>query len=252
MLFGARTNQHVSKVTMRRTLKKLGLQSRIPRRKPLLSETNRQKRLDFALAYRHWTQRQWRKVFFSDESTFSQFAQGRSDRVWRELSEGFHQSCVAAVKHPPNRMFWGGFSYQGLGPIVALQGSVTGAVHAETLRHVLPSMRKHFPRGDGYFQEDNAAPHRSKVAVAVREAAGIRTLPWPAQSPDLNPIENLWREMKSTVSRRTPASSSLVELEKYVKAAWKDIPPEYYKNLIDSMPRRIEAIIAANGCITKY
>ena len=70
--------------------------------------------------------------------------------------------------------------------------------------------------------------------------------------PDLNPIENLWAEIKMMVHHRTPPPSSVKVLEGYVKDAWEDIPPEYYKKLIDSMPQRIEAVIAANGNRINY
>src|SRR6266498_4023394 len=94
-----------------------------------------------------------RKVLFSDESTFTQFEQGRSGRVWRETHEVFDPACIAVtVKHSPSRMFWGCFSWQRLGPIVPLHGSVTGAVHSETIhQHVTHTLRKQFPRGDGIF-----------------------------------------------------------------------------------------------------
>jgi hypothetical protein len=64
---------------------------------------------------------------------------------------------------------------------------------------------------------------------------------------NLNPIENIWAEMKMMVRRRTPPPPNVKVLEKYVKDAWNDLPPEYYKKLINSMPRRIEAVIEANG-----
>jgi hypothetical protein len=77
-------------------------------------------------------------------------------------------------------------------------------------------------------------------------------LQWPAQSPDLNPIENMWAKMKAMMHRRDPPPSSVKVLEKYVKDVWDDISPEYYKKLIDSMSQRIEVVIAANGYSINY
>ena len=102
-------------------------------------------------------------------------------------------------------------------------------------------------QGNGIFQEDNASPHRSKVAEATCENAGIVKLDWPAQSPDLNPIENIWSEMKRMVRRRSPPPSSISVLMKYIEDAWDDLPPEYYRKLINSMPKRVNAVISANG-----
>ena len=138
-----------------------------------------------------WTFREWPRVLWTDESTFTVFPQGSKSRVWRAAEDVFDASCLGAtVKHSPSRMFWGCFSWHGLGPLIPIHGSITGAAYAETLRkHAIPTLQKLIPRKQGILQEDNARPHRAKVAVEVRDAAGIRVLPWPAQSPDLNPIE---------------------------------------------------------------
>ena len=188
-----RKKQPISAVTIRRNLKKVGLSACIPRKKPVMTEAHRQARLEWALAHRNWTIRKWRRVLFSDESTFTQFQQGRQEKVWREPGEELDPDCIAVtVKHSPSRMFWGCFSYRGLGPIVLLKGSVTGQTHAKIINdYVVPTLDEHFPCGNGLFQEDNAPPHRSKAAMAARENAKIEVLQWPAQSPDLNPIENM-------------------------------------------------------------
>lgn len=244
----------VSINTIRQTLHDAGLHNCVARKKPLLNEVHMANRLAWALKHRHWTVSQWRCVLWTDESTFSQFQNNRQCRVWRESQEEFAISCLSAtVKHSPNRMFWGCFSYKGLGPLVAMKTSVTGEVHANTLRrHAFPTMRKVFPRGNGIFQEDNASPHTSKIAKAARDASGMKFLPWPAQSPDLNPIENLWQDIKRAVYNRPKKPKNLIELERVVKLAWKAIPLKCIQVLVDSMPRRVEACIAAKGAPTKY
>jgi transposase len=253
-LWEKKAKKRASICTIRRALKDARLRSCVTRRKPLLTDVHMANRLAWAREHQHWTVKQWRRVLWSDESTFHQFQQNRHSRVWREPEEEFDPSCLSAtVKHSPGCMFWGCFSYKGLGPLVALRGSVTGETHARTLRrYAFPTMRKFFRRGDGLFQEDNARPHTSKVATTTREESGLRFLPWPAQSPDLNPIENLWDKIKRKVYARRKKPKNLRELQKSVKAAWKAISLKDIQALVDSMPRRIQKCIEANGGPTKY
>jgi transposase len=254
VLWEKKTGKTTSVKTIRRALRDVGLRSCVARRKPLLTTNHMENRLEWARQHQHWTTHEWRRVLWSDESPFLQFQNNRLCRVWREPDEEFALPCLSAtVKHSPSRMFWGCFSYQGLGPLVALHGHVTGESHAKTLRrHAFPTMRKFFPRGDGIFQEDNAPPHTSKIATATRVGSGLQFLPWPAQSPDLNPIENLWHDVKTRLYERKKKPKNLPELERAVKAAWKSIPPERIQALVDSMPRRIQLCIAAQGAPIQY
>ena len=104
----------------------------------------------------------------------------------------------------------------------------------------------------GWFQDDNASPHRSKIAIEFREEKSLRTLSWPAQSPDLNPIENLWDEIKRSLKNEKRKPKNLNELERLVKKTWRSIPQDKIKRLVESMPRRVQAVIDANGGPTKY
>jgi hypothetical protein len=74
---------------------------------------------------------------------------------------------------------------------------------------------------------------------------------WPAQSPDLNPIENVWAIMKRSITTQKIAKS-VVELEKLVFNEWWSIPQETINELIDTMPSRVQAVIDSRGGPTKY
>lgn len=80
---------------------------------------------------------------------------------------------------------------------------------------------------------------------------GLKTLSWPGNSPDLNPIENCWSLLKLKIAKKN--SRMKEEFKSAIKDSWKnDISLEYCRNLISSMPRRIEAVIKARGGHTKY
>ena len=100
--------------------------------------------------------------------------------------------------------------------------------------------------GDQYwFQNDGAPCHRAKIVSEWKEEHGVMCLDWPPQSPDLNPIENLWGDIKHALRNRAP--SNLGELEANIVDIWNNIAVESCKTLVRSMPRRITAVLQANG-----
>ncbi len=115
---------------------------------------------------------------------------------------------------------------------------------------MLPSADKLYGDADFIFQQDLAPAHTAKGTKSWFNDHGVTVLDWPANSPDLNPIENLWGIVKRKMRDTRPNNAD--ELMATVKETWASIPAQQCHKLITSMPRRIEAVIKAKGAPTKY
>ncbi|GBM93554.1 hypothetical protein AVEN_153783-1 [Araneus ventricosus] len=115
--------------------------------------------------------------------------------------------------------------------------------------HVHPYMRIIFPQNDGIYQLDNARCHTSRSVCAWFEEHQDEfiVLPWPANSPDLNPIENLWDYLDRVVRAMDPQPRNLAQLATALESAWLNIPVNTFRNLIDSLPALLAAVRSAKG-----
>ena len=100
--------------------------------------------------------------------------------------------------------------------------------------------------------QDNAPSHTSSETAAEFKARGIKLVPWPPYSPDLNPIESVWNWMKDYIQKNFPDKMSYDKLRAAVKEAWEAVPEDYLMELLDSMPARCQAVINAKGMYTKF
>ena len=149
------------------------------------------------------------KVMFSDESTLQQFVV-RIRHVRRPRGTRFIEKyTISTMKHPPSQMIWGAISEHGVAGISFLSPGTTtnGPRYVELLAEKLKiHMAVH---SCTIFMQDGAPCHRSKVAMTFLAENGIKVLDWPVNSPDLNPIENLWTNMKNKVAEKHPSSAKV-------------------------------------------
>lgn len=151
-------------------------------------------------------------------------------------------------------MIWGCFNSNGVGRAYRIEGRMDASRYTQILDTELIGSIQEFGQGIGdiVFQQDNDPKHTSRLARDWFQAKGIALLDWPAQSPDLNPIEHLWGFLKRAIADYDYPAESIYQLWERVEREWARIPPQICAALVNSMPRRIRAVIKAKGGYTKY
>ena len=238
--------------TVRRRLDEVGLHGRVARRKPLLTDRHRRVRLEWAKEREHWSVSDWQLVIWSDESKFNLIGNDGRVFVRRRTGEELLPECIQPMVKfgGGNVMVWGCISCNGVGPLVKVEGRMNSKDYIRILSgKLLPYIRS---LGSNFvFMDDNAPCHRAHAVTRWMSAKNVKKMEiWPPQSPDLNPIEQVWDLVGSKLDSHKP--KNLAELEKNIMEEWSKIPPTYIHTLISSMPRRVAAVIAAKGGHTKY
>ena len=114
---------------------------------------------------------------------------------------------------------------------------------------MLPSA-EHLMTGVWRFQQDGDSKHTARKTRDWLAEHNIRTFDWPANSPDLNPIENAWNLLKDHVAAR--GATSIQELRRYIQEEWDALTVTYARSLVSSMPKRMQDVLAADGDAIKY
>ena len=131
------------------------------------------------------------------------------------------------------------------------KGTINAERYIEVLeQHMLPSRQCLFQGRPCIFQQDNAKPHTASITTAWLRRRRVRVLNWPACSPDLSPIENIWHIMKQKIRQRRPRT--VEQLESYIRQEWDNIPLPKLQQLVSSVPRCLRTVVKRRGDATQW
>jgi len=241
--------------TIDRRLREANLFGRVARHKKRLTAEEKRARLSFAEGYLHMSEEEWMNIMFADEKKFK--GDGFMGQVWVRRPPGEADNPayqVPKLPHPVKLNVWGCFCGRGLGYCYVFNENMDGKLLKRILgTHLKESAELHFeqdPPELWRLLQDNDPKHKSNLVRTWLFTNGISLLEFPAYSPDLNPIENLWNDMARRVEAR-PAST-IDELQDVIAEEWERTSPAYLRKLARSMPERCQAVIDAQGGHTKY
>lgn len=241
----------ISAHSISRRLDEIGLYGRVQETEHDLTEFDIQRRLAFANQYLHWTEDQWSRVFFSDETHFYLGHHGRT-YVRRPVSAAHDPKYMRQEQQLHGKVsLWGCICSEGLGHAELYAGSLDSTRHRDILRHsLIKSFRQFYPDGPWFFQQDNARFHTTPETITYLHEKGVTLIEWPPWSPDLNPIENLWNVLKCRVYARFP--QSMEEMEQRIREEWAATDLKFISHICRSMPRRLQLLLDNNGHKISY
>ena len=181
----------------------------------------------------------------------------------RRVEEEFEESClIPKFKKLDAIMVWACFVGRRKGPLIVWDKAAWGkTITAKGYQeHILPHLDRFWQNESErthdyvYIQHDNASPHRARTTVTDLQDRGLYNylLPWPSTSPDLNPIESVWRLMKSRIGKLNPRPQKNNDMIAAIHNQWNAITEYELGQILDHMIDRVDAVLIANGGHTTY
>jgi transposase len=246
----------ISKETVRKVLQNNGLRCYKKAKKPFLNKSYISKRMKFARFHSKWTFFDWKKVIFSDESKFNLHGSDGHPIVWCNKGDSLRSENVESIRKfgGGGLMAWGCITFSGVGKILKVSHKINAEEYREVLnKGLIKTLDMHnLDFSNTVFMHDNAPCHTSASVKEWLKAQHVKVLDWPANSPDMNPIEHVWKYLEKRVRTYSLSSSSLEELWVILEREWYKIPKDYIESLYISMCERVEAIIRAKGGNTRF
>ena len=257
------------KNTVKAILRKHGIQNWIAKRRPYLTPAHAAQRLAWALKFKGRNAEEWGMIMWSDECSVEKGTGQRREWSFRTPSQKWHPEMVQTYSAGKTMkiMVWGCFWDTGRSNLYIMDRDFESKKHGYSANSYIEVLDaevepQHTNLEPGYeFMQDNASIHTAyKVRDWFADHGITQLMNWPPYSPDLNPIEHVWHELKCMVNEMFPelltdkskSEHARQRLESCLQAAWDCLPQSLFDNLYQSMPDRIEAVIQAKGWHTKY
>ncbi|GFW37705.1 transposable element Tcb2 transposase [Trichonephila clavipes] len=187
-----------------------------------LTRQHRTARLQWCREHHNWTEQDWACVLFSDESRFSLSSDCRRQLIWRESGTAYRPENIQEKDRYPtcSIIVWASIRINGRTRLhVVANGTMTGQRYIDEV----------------LFPHDCLG------------SEGIQRLVWPARSPDLNPIENVWDTLGRQVAGRNYPPTNKNTLIRALTEEWDKLPQQLLDNVVQSMVRRVECCITLHG-----
>lgn len=235
----ARYQIYVSLATIVRSRQELGWIYRGSAYCQLIRNENKEKRLCWARSHMHDT---FNDVIWSDETTVQLETHRRM--CYRKEGE------KPRPKHPTKVHVWGGISKKGATAVCIFEGIMTAPLYCDILQQtLLPFIQEKCP--DSRFMQDNDPKHTSRIAREFFMTNNINWWRTPAESPDMNPIENLWHELKEFI-RREVKPRNKDELVNGITRFWATVDTYKCCRYINHLNKVLPAVIEKRGDATGY
>lgn len=238
----------VDRRTVRRRLNEIDLHNCVQR----AEHENVRARIAFAEGYSRWTEDDWARVLFSDETHFYLGHHGR-EYVQRPPGAALDPKYTRKDNErlEGKVSLWGCICAGGLGHAELYVDTLDARRYQTILGlNLVSSAHQFWPSGQWWFQQDNWTVHTAHTSQAWFHAHGIDLIDWPAWSPDLNPIEELWNDLKSRVYARH--AKTMEELERFVTEEWAATDLDFISRICRNMPHRLQGVIVNNGHKVPY
>lgn len=215
-----------------------------------LLQTHKEARMSWAVERVHWKKR-WNRVIFSDEKRFNLDGPDMCRCYWRDVTE---KPKKVFKRHSGGGgvMIWGGMSVRGKTELAFIRNTLNSEDYARVLEDYMLPFAYALHDSTFTFMQDNASIHSSRVMKEWFRQLDVEVLPWPARSPDVNPIENIWSILARRVYAGGKQYSTVAELEDAIRACWDSISLDTIRSVIDSMPKRCVLLIKGNGTKIPY